>query len=503
MKLFLTTILIALNVHAGEIAFIKNDYNEKYQAAEKLLSNGNELESIQKFKHLLTIDKQNEIYVLDRLSKIYATSKLTPRYILFLNDKIAKSPFDANLNHQLITEYMALQQPSKACEKAKFMLPHVANKEKFYTALADCSLAIDRPDDAVLYLSKLVTDRPEVSLHLKRAEVYLKLNNLPLAKSDLDFYFLKAKPNEQAYLLQAELLTKQQLSEKLPELYKRCLDTLGVSQPCFIGYLNATPTLNATFKAEHFTQNMAVYQDHSAIVIEIGRYYQQLKNFEQAEKMYSLAHSKNPVQIEPVTMLFLLYRVQNQSQKAFDVLNSFIAKSDRPADILTAKALQETLFQNGENETTVVVHANPHSSLTVQPLPADSDKQLYLTKKYSEILARLKKVQAKSDSEYFLLGNIYYFLNSYGNAKLNWGKVKTQSNLYPKATFNTTVVMQIENMRTAASKLFNATDFPADMHTQTKKFTELLGQFPKRLPAGEQKKVDELFAALLYLGWEQ
>lgn len=496
MKLFLTTLLIALQVHAGDIVFIKNDHHKKYQAAENLLVHGNDLEAIQKFKHLLNIDKQNEIYLLDKLSKIHATNKLTNRFILFLNDKIAQSPFDANLNHQLVTEYLALQQPTEACEKAKFMLPHVANKENFYAVLADCSLAIDRPDDAVSYLNKLITDRSEIALNLKRAEVHLKLNNLPLAKSDLDFYFLKAKPNEKAYLLQAELLTKQQLSEKLPELFKRCLDVLGVSQPCFLGYLNATKTLNATFKVEHFNQHVTAYQDHSAIVIEIGRYHQQLKNFDLAENIYSLAHGKNPEKIEPVTMLFDLYRQQNQSQKAFDVLSSFIAKSGSPTDIQTAKNLQETLFQknNSENATPALVQA--------EPLPSDSDRQLYLAKKYSEILPRLKKIKVKSDTEYFLLGNIYYFLNSYSNAKLSWSKVKTQSNLYPKAVFNTAAVMRVENMLTAANNLFNSTEFPAGMNMQTKKFAELLGHFPKRLPASEQKKVDELFKALLYLDWE-
>lgn len=503
MKQILLIILIALKVQANEITVIKNEVHT-YEIVEKLLAQGNDFEAIQKLKLLLDTDKKNQPYLLEKLSKIHVANDLTGRFISFLKSKIEKSPFDTALNYQLAKEYLHAQKPFEACDTAKFMLSHVSNKEDFYSILAECSLTTHGPAESISYLDKLSLEHSNDALSLKRAELHLKLNNLAQAKSDLDFYFLKAKPEEKAYLLQAELYTKQQLSEKLPELYKRCLETIGVSQNCFLGYLTATRNLNAIFKIEHFNKHRKFYQDYPAMLLEIGRHYQQVKNFEQAEAMYLLAHNSQRDKIEAISMLFDLYDQQNQSQKAFDLLERFIVNTKNVENLQTAQTLQNALFHKGDMNTAVNL-APPSNQRAPLPKVAEQSNvihQLYLEKKYSEILPHLKKIKPKSDSEYFLLGNVYFHLSSYGNAKLNWGKVTLGSSLYYKALFNTIVTMRIENMKTVSTNLFNSTEFPLEMYSQTRKFAELLAQFSKRLPANERKKIDELGKSLLYLEWE-
>ncbi|WP_409479579.1 tetratricopeptide repeat protein [Pseudobdellovibrio sp. HCB154] len=501
MKLILLPILFALNVHADEIVFIKNEYFNDYNAVSHLQAQENDLAAIQKLKHLLAKDTQNESYILNQLSKLYQTSSLTHRFISFLNSQITKAPFNTHLHYQLTKEYLATQKPAEACEKAKFILPHVNNKENFYPLLSDCSLALNRPDEALAYLDKSINQQADPALYLKRAELHLKLNNLSLAKSDLDIYFLKAKPHEQAYLLQAELYTKQQLLEKTPETYKRCLEAVGVSESCFLGYLNVSKDFNTTFKLEHFNKHLATYEQSPFILIEIGRHYQQIKNFEQAEKMYQLAAAKNPEKIEPVNRLFDLYNQQKFSQKAFDVLGQFMANAHNPTDIQTAQNLQNSLYQKKNLETSTYAEKQPGSSQAPSAIP-DKYRQMYLTKKYTEILLQYRKVQKKSDAEYFLLGNINYHLGSYSNAKLYWSKIKPASPLYYKAIFNTTVVMSLGGMTTAANKLFTSTEFPLEMYSQAQKLTALLSEAAQRLPANEKKKVTELLTSLLYLEWE-
>ncbi|MES2801972.1 MAG: hypothetical protein V4654_05730 [Bdellovibrionota bacterium] len=501
MKLILLTILFTLNVNADEVVFIKNDHFNSYEVVENLLANNNDLAAIQNLKRLLDSDKQNEIYILHKLSQLYAANNLTERFIALLNAKIKNAPFNAQLNHQLAKEYLISKKPVYACEKAKFMLPHVTQKENFYSILSECSLATGRPDEAVSYLDKYISHQSDLALNLKRAELHLKLNNLPLAKSDLDLYFLKAKPTEKAYLLKAELFIKQQLSEKLPELYKRCLEAIEVSPNCFLGYLKVTKVVNTNFKLDHFNQHLSAYQEHSAVVIEIGRYYQQIKNFDQAEKMYLLSFNKNPDKLETVTALFELYSQQKQSQKAFDILSRFMATTQNASNIQTAKKLQNSLFQK-KSDFEMAAATTPQPSTAPTAVLSTTDSQLYLAKKYAKILSRLKNVNKKSDGEYFLLGNIYYHLNSYGNAKFHWSKVNPASILYHKAIFNSAVVMRIESMTTAANNLFNSTVFPLGMYAQTQKLAALLGEYSKRLPADEKKKVDELLKDLLYLDWE-
>ena len=498
MKLILLTILIAFKVHADEIVFIKHDNYKNYEVVENLLTQNNDLEAIQNLKRLLDTDKQNEIYILDKLSKLYSTNNLTDRFISFLNSKIKKAPFNAQLNLQLAKEYLIIEKPAVACEKAKHMLLHVNPKESFYSVLADCSLALGRSDEAITYLDKYLNNQSNPALYLKRAQIHLELNNLSLAKSDLDFYFLKAKPNEKAYLLQADLFTKQQLFERLPELYKRCLQALEFSSGCFLGYLQSTRNSNAVFKTEHFDKYPAVYQEQLAIVLEIGHHYQQIKHFELAEKMYLLAYNKNPDKIDAATALFELYNLQDQSQKAFDILSRFIISAHDSSLIQTAQNLQNSLFQKNKiaTATNVATRFNPKPAVT-----SNIDKQLYLENKYTEILSRMKKIKQKSDAEYFLLGNIYYHLNSHGNAKLSWSKVNPLSDLYHKAIFNTIVVMRVESMTTAANKLFHSTHFPPEMDTQKQKLATLLNELSKRLPANEKKKADDMLKALLYLDW--
>lgn len=499
MKLISLIIFAALGAGAGEINFVNNEHFPKYKIVENLQTNKNDFEAIQKLKNLFDVDKQNEIYVLDKLSKIYADHKLTDRYIQFLNSKITESPFAVNLNQQLAKEYLATQKPAQACEKAKFMLPHVAQKTNLYTVLTDCSIATNKLDEAISYLDKLIIEKPDATLNMKRAELYLKVNNLTMAKADLDYYSLKAKRNEPFYLLQSELHTKLQQPEKLPDLYKQCLDTVGVSPQCFLGYLTATKTLNAAFKVEHFNKYMTEYQNHTPVLIEIGRHYQQIKNYPQAEHLFTLAHGKNPDNIEPVTMLFSLYYEMNQSQKAFEILSRFMKNSHNPTDIQTAQNLKNTLYQKGQSEMNANQLKPTNQAVVTQP---DTTQQLYVTKKYSEILSRIKKNKVKSDADYYLAGNIYYLQNNYNRAIANWQEVKTSSPLYHKAVFNTVVLMRTENRISAADNLFNAAEFPLQMQEKTIRFTELRGQFPKRLPAGEQKAVDDLFKALLYLDWE-
>ncbi len=402
MKLIITILVTALNAQASDIIFIKNSHADNYKTVEHLLAQKNELEAIQKLKRLLNTDKQNEIYVLDKLSKLYKANNLTERFVTLLHDKIKKAPFDVNFNHQLAVEYLAQQKPAEACDKAKFMLPHLANKVKFYNVLADCSFALNQPDEAITYLNILISNQSEPSFYLKRAALHLKLNNLPLAKADLDVYFAKAKPTEQAYLLQAELNTKQNLSDKQPELYKRCLTTLEVSPKCFLGYLNATKNIDANFKLEHFNRYLAAYQDYPAILTEIGHHYQLMKNYEQAEKMFLAASNKKPGNIEITSALFEFYNQLNESQKAFDVLSQFMNTAKNDDDIKTALNLQNSLFQ--KNTAAMTASVSPKSK-SILPEP---NKHLYASKKYNEILAHLKKIKTKSDAEYFLLGNIYY-----------------------------------------------------------------------------------------------
>lgn len=495
MKLILLPILFALTVHADEIVLIKNDYFNDYNTVTRLQAQENDFAAIQKLKHLLAVDSQNESYILNQLSKLYQTKDSTHRFISFLQSKITTAPFSAQLHYQLTKEYLATQKPAEACEKAKFILAHVNNKEIFYPLLSDCSLALNRPDEALVFLDKSINQQSDPANYLKRAELYLKLNNLSLAKSDLDTYFLKAKPQDRAYLLKAELYTKQQLFEKLPEVYKHCLDAIGVSESCFLGYLNASKDLNTTFKLEHFNKHLATYEHNIFILIEIGQHYQQSKNFELAEKMYQLAAAKYPEKIEPVSRLFELYNQQNFSQKAFDVLSQYMKNTNSEADIQTAQNLQNSLFHKKILETTAYASPAPLA------IP-DKYRQMYLSKKYAEILQHYRKVQKKSDAEYFLLGNINYHLGSYSNAKVYWSKIKQTSPLYYKAIFNTTVVMSLGGMTTAANKLFTSTEFPLAMSSQTQQLTALLSEASQRLPANEKKKVTVLLTSLLYLDWE-
>ena len=500
MKTIILTLLLALSAHADSGFFITNEHHKDYEVVQNLRSNGNSLAAIKKLKVLYSIDPQNEENILAELSKLYNDNQLNERFVAFLQEQIKKAPFSANLNYQLAKEYLVLNKPNEACEKVKFILSHAPKRVEFYSILADCAVATNQLAEALRYLDLQITPQSASHLYLKRAQLHLKLNNLTQAKSDLDIYFLKSKPTEQAYLVQIELFTKQQYAEKVPGVYRACLNEIGASEKCFLGYLSSTRDLNTNFKLEHFNQHLTTYKQNTEILLEIGFYYQQMKKYDMAEIMYQAAHKSQPGNIKPVSSLFHIYNEQNESQKAFDIVNKFFSHTKNTDNLHIAQNLQNSLFKKTLEKTTVKT-ATPSDK---QPASVSnhSHRQMYLAKKHNELLVKLQKITPKTDADYFLMGNLYYHSGSYGNAKLHWSKIKPNSPLFYKATFNRITIMRVENMRTAAQKLFGSTEFPLSMYAQTQKLSVLMGEFSTRLPAEEKKKITEMLTALLYLEWE-
>jgi hypothetical protein len=457
-----------------------------YERAEKLALQNNTIAAANLYWETYEKDQSKRVLALGKLSNLYKKSNQTDKYISQLEDKLTKLPFEHALNKQLAYEYFSGGKTEKAVQRIQVALADSMVEESAYSLAAEIFLSSKDYDDCVIFSGKALQEKFNSDLLLLRAECFINLKNERAAQSDLDSY-LKDKPaNQKTYSMQNIIYELSGDSEKAEKNLQLCLAQIPNSEACFAEYLKKYGVKNYVWSSQHFEANMNSFISSQAVLKLMAQIYGSYSRPPTETVLLKLIDFK-PTDYVYYKQLFEFYRKNTQPQKAFDLVQRYLALNPQSAE---AKADKESLFSNKVDA----------SKQIMQPSPKSKAQDLYENAKYAETLRILRSTKPKGPKEFFRAGNVMFHLQNYKSAIKNWSLVSKNSPLYEDAILNSAIAFRMQGMLAEATKTVSATKFSAGNAAKAEKIASLFAA-EKGISGSELKNVQTKYNNLINLAW--
>jgi tetratricopeptide (TPR) repeat protein len=460
-----------------------------YERAGKMAAGNNLIAASNLYWESFEKDQTKRVLVMGKLSDLYRQNNQTDKFIRLLEDKLTKLPFDYALNKQLAFEYYSSGKTEKAVQRIQVALADRMVEVSAYSLAAEIFFSSKDYDDCVIFSGKALQEKFNSNLLLLRSECFINLKNDRAAQSDLGTYLKDNPASQKTYSMQNIVYELSGDSEKAEKNLQLCLAQIPNSEACFTEYLKKYGVKNNVWSSQHFEANMNSFLPSQAVLKLMAQIYSSNPRPPTETVLLKLIDFK-PTDYVYYKQLFEFYRKSTQPQKAFDLVQRYLALNPQSAE---AKADKESLFSNKK------VEASKNKEI-VQPSAKSKAQDLYENAKYAEVLRILRSTKPKGPKEFFRSGNVMFNLQNYKSAIKNWSLVSKKSPLYEDAILNKAIAFRMQGMLAEATKTVSATKFSAGNAAKAEKIASLFAA-EKGISGSELKNVQTKYNNLINLAW--
>jgi tetratricopeptide (TPR) repeat protein len=459
-----------------------------YERAGKMAAGNNIIAASKLYWESYEKDQSKRVLAMGKLSDLYKQNNQTDKFISMLEEKLTKLPFEFALNKQLAFEYFSSKKNEKAVPRIQVALADRMVEESAYSLAAEIFSSSKDYDDCVIFSGKALQEKFNSNLLLLRSECFINLKNDRAAQSDLDTYLKDNPANQKTYSMQNIIYELSGDSQKAEKNLQLCLAQLPNSEACFTEYLKKFGVKNNVWSSQHFEANMNSFLSSQAVLKLMAQIYSSNPRPPTETVLLKLIDFK-PTDYVYYKQLFEFYRKNIQPQKAFDLVQRYLALNPKSAE---AKADKESLFSNK-------VDASKNKEI-IQPSTKSNVQDLYENAKYVEALRILRSTRPKGPKEFFRSGNVMFHLQNYKSAIKNWSLVSKKSPLYEDAILNKAIAYRMQGMLAEAKKTVSATKFSASNAAKAEKIASLFAA-EKGISGSELKNIQSKYNNLINLAW--
>lgn len=231
-----------------------------------------------------------------------------PEELAKLCKAIDKHPKKAELYFQRADYYYYHQDIEKGITDMQTAIKLEPDSSKYYVKLSDLYFAQRETDLAEEMLQKAIQKEPENNeARLKLAELFFHLRMLDQCNTTLEEAIAKQKHNPKAYLIKAFMLKEQQDTTGYLRMLQLVIDQDPKEVKAYLELGLHYQRQNDPIAASYYQNALSVDPNNVEIHYNLGKLYQDLGKFEEAEQEYKTAIQIDPKHVPSLNNLGYMY----------------------------------------------------------------------------------------------------------------------------------------------------------------------------------------------------